>query len=135
MEPRVRGAPADGSSPGERHAPGWLRGHGGCLPVLAVAAVLGGCRVVLGPLEQRPPHWKWRGVQVRVHLGQIGMTSFTAEPQSSSLRDGVEHCFFGGCGTFNEPTFETCLGDELEVLSITISCGSLKITSPERSDK
>lgn len=99
IEPRGRGAPADGSSPGERHAPGWLRGRGGCFPVLAGAAVLGGCRVVLGPLEQRLPHWKWCGTQVRVHLGQIGMTSFTAEPQSSSLRDGVEHCFFGGCGT------------------------------------
>ena len=51
-----------------------------------------------------------------------------------SLRDGAKRCSSRGL-RINELTFEDCWGDELEVLSTTISRGSLKITSLKRSDK
>lgn len=51
-----------------------------------------------------------------------------------SRRDGAKRCSSRGL-RINELTFEDCWGDELEVLSTTISRGSLKITSLKRSDK
>lgn len=83
------------------------------------------------------------GVQVRVHLGQDGLKALQKLAEIlvqlclyfPSLRDGVSECCFSRVSRINELAFENCLGDELEVLSITISCGSLKITSLKRSDK
>lgn len=51
-----------------------------------------------------------------------------------SLSDGAEHSSLRGL-RINELTFENCSGDELEVLSITISRGSLKITSLKHPNK
>lgn len=80
--------------------------------------------------------------QARALLGPMGMKSLQAwrgslgEPclRVPGLRDGAKHCFSKAL-RIDELTFENCLGDELEVLSITIPCGSLKITLLKCSDK
>ena len=43
--------------------------------------------------------------------------------------------YFSRGAEIKELTFEDSRGDELEVLSITISCGSLQTASLKRSDK
>lgn len=98
------------------------------------------------PKSQASHHLHWKmvpEVQVTVPLGQNGFKSVQKSAEIlgqrclyfPSLRDGVSECCFSRVSRINELTFENCLGDGLEVLSITASCGSLKTTSPKRSDK
>lgn len=66
-----------------------------------------------------------------------GQRSSAALPPSSfwvRVMGQTEHSSLRGLG-MNELTFENCLGDELEVLSITISRGSLKITPLKHPNK
>lgn len=72
-----------------------------------------------------------RTLLIPVSLGQGSPQRCLCLP---SLSDGAEHSFSRGLG-INELTFENCLGDELEVLSIAVSRGSLKITSLKLPNK
>lgn len=99
------------------------------------------------PKSQASHHLQWKmvpEVQVTVPVGQNGLKSLQKSAEIlgqlclyfPSLRHGVRECCFSRVlSRINELTFENCLGDEWEVLSITASCGSLKITSLKRSDK
>lgn len=90
--------------PGERgHAPGWLRGCRGCVPVLTNAAALRGHGAIPGPFKtetlsssleraQGPGHSTPGSDWHRVFRCRKLWGSWAALPLSSRLRDGVKCC-------------------------------------------